>query len=292
MTSLLLPRLRRHFPVAAALAYAVLALPAIQAAEKPDLGEPKAKPVSWNNPDHAPTHPQGIRHGSLRSSAMGLEIGHNVYLPPGYEHGDRRYPVIYFLHGWGGDENSDAAAFADAAVQITEKLQLPPAILVFPNGGRSWYRDYNPERGLIETHLIQELVPYIDRTYRTLADREHRSIVGFSMGGGGAVRLATKYPGLFSAAGAWGGAFAFRDPNPIPNDLTSEHFARVAGRVRVLLSVGTADSQLLTHPAFFKILADAKFPCEIEVLEGVPHDPGAYYRVSGERMLRFLTTGW
>jgi endo-1,4-beta-xylanase len=265
-----------------------LATPLARAAD-PNLGEPKAKPIVWNNPDQAP---KGLVHGALLSAGMKVEIGHNVYLPPGYEHGDTRYPVIYFLHGWGGDENSDAAAFSGWVAKLTKELSLPPAIVVFPNGGRSWYRDYSVERGLIETHIVHELVPYIDRTYRTLADREHRVLVGFSMGGGGAVRLAVKYPGLFSAAGAWGGAFAYRDPNPIPADLTPEHFARVAGRVRLLMFVGTEDSQLLTYPALIKILTEAKFPFAYEVLAGVRHDPGAYYEHSGEKMLLFLTTGF
>lgn len=262
-----------------------LAAPVARAAAQ-DLGEPKARPVVWNNPGHAP---KGLVHGSVRSAGMNVEIGHNVYLPPGYDAGTQRYPVIYFLHGWGGDENSDAAAFSSVVAKLTKDLGLPPAIVVFPNGGRSWYRDFSVERGLIETHLVHELVPHIDRTYRTLADRDHRVLVGFSMGGGGAVRLAVKYPELFSAAGSWGGAFAYRDPNPIPDDLTPAAFARVAGRVRLLLFVGTEDSQLLTYPAFIKILTDAKFPFVYEVLAGVPHDPGAYYEHSGEKMLRFLT---
>lgn len=256
---------------------------------KPDLGEPKADAVVWNNPAKAPP---GLVHGSVRSAGMNVDIGHNVYLPPGYEQGERRYPVIYFLHGWGGDENADAAAFAGCVARVTQSLGLPPAICVFPNGGRSWYRDYSVERGLIETHLTRELIPHIDRTYRTLADREHRVLVGFSMGGGGAVRLAVKYPELFSAAGTWGGAFSFREPNPIPEELKPASLEKVAGRVRLFLVVGAADSQLQTHPFLIGNLAAAKFPFAFEVLAGVPHDPGAYYEKSGEQMLRFLTASF
>jgi endo-1,4-beta-xylanase len=272
----------------ASVALSCLAFSASHAADV-NLGEPKAKPVSWNNAD---TAPKGLIHDTVRSAGMNLEIGHNVYLPPGYEQGDTRYPVIYFLHGWGGNENSDAGTFDGWLAKLTREHNLPRAICVFPNGGRSWYQDYSVERGLIETHLTRELIPYIDRTYRTLADREHRVLVGFSMGGGGAVRLAVKYPELFSAAGAWGGAFSFRDPNPIPDELKPAGLAKVAGRVRLYLTVGTEDSQLLTHPAMIQNLADAKFPFTYEVLAGVPHDPSEYYKYSGEQMLRFLTAGF
>lgn len=247
--------------------------------------------IVWNNRDRAPA--QGLVHGSFNSQSMGVEVGYNVFLPLGYAESERRYPVIYFLHGAGGDENSDAAAFAGVVARLIKENKIPPAICVFPNGGpRSGYRDNLAGKTMVETAIVKELLPLIDQIYRTQPVRASRVIVGFSMGGAGAVRFALKYPELFSAAGAWAGAFMYprRDDGTLPPDFTAPSIAPVAGRVRIFLVVGTKDSTLDSHPAFLASLTEARFPFQFELLDGVEHDPGAYYDHSGEKMLRFLTT--
>src|SRR4051812_1614914 len=138
---------------------------------------------------------------------MDRDIGYSLYLPPEYAKSEARYPVIYFLHGAGGNENSDAGGFSGAVDRAIRARVMPPAICVFPNGGLSGYRDRPGTRVLVETFIITELLPEIDARYRTRASRSGRALAGFSMGGGGAVRLAMKYPELFCAAGSWGGAF-------------------------------------------------------------------------------------
>jgi hypothetical protein len=72
--------------------------------------EPR-KETKWNNPG-GPKLP-GVEHGSFRSVSMEVEVGYNVALPAGYAQDDKRYPVVYFLHGSGGNENSDVAGSPD-----------------------------------------------------------------------------------------------------------------------------------------------------------------------------------
>ncbi len=261
-------------------------------------GESSHPPIVWNNP--APTPPAGpnLQHRSFHSPSIGTEVGYNVYLPPHYNdpaQRDTRYPVLYFLHGATGNENSDAAGVAHLVARLIRENKVPPVIVVFPNGGpRSGYRDHPDSNQKVETMIIQELLPRIDRELRTQPTREARTIFGFSMGGAGAVRFALTYPNLFSAAGAWAGAFRYRThpDNTLPPIYSVDALQPLASRVRLLLVVGTEDSTLPAHSPVLHNLVAAKFPFAFELLAHVAHDPGAYYQHSGKKMLRFLTAAF
>src|SRR5262249_42120585 len=142
----------------------------------------------WNNPD-GPKIP-GLEHGVFYSPAMDTDVGYNVYLPPDYGASGKRYPVIYFLHGAGGNENSDAGGFSALVQKQAEAKKIPPVICVFPNGGMSGYADNPAAKVMGETLVVRELLPLIDGKYRTRVTRDSRAVGGFSMGGGGAIRLA------------------------------------------------------------------------------------------------------
>jgi endo-1,4-beta-xylanase len=247
--------------------------------------------VVWNNPD-GPAAP-GVEHHSFMSPSMDVEVGYNVYLPDGYEEGDARYPVIYFLHGAGGNENSDAGGFSERVQRLEEAGDIPPAICVFPNGGMTWYQDRPDEKIMGETLIVRELVPLIDQNYRTLADREGRVISGFSMGGGGAVRLALKYPDVFSAAGSWAAALNPRGGGPgLAPELETDHLHDIAGRVRLLMIVGDQDGTFEGHQPVIHNMEAAAFPFRYEVLEGVAHNLGRYHQETGDAMVRFLAEGF
>jgi enterochelin esterase-like enzyme len=139
----------------------------------------------------------------LRSELLGRDWAYSVYLPPGYEESERRYPVFYLLHGLDGDHTNwvrlgHAAETADALISSGEMV---PAILVFPDGSDSYWIDSDPATGFgaVETAFVTELLPHVDATYRTLATRNARMIGGLSMGGYGAIRFAFEYPELFGA---------------------------------------------------------------------------------------------
>lgn len=132
-----------------------------------------------------------------------------VYLPPGYdENPGQRYPVLYLLHGyiatdkvWTGSEylSVNIKRIADSLI---EQETMKPMILVMPNARNkyngAWYTN-SPVTGNWEDFITQELVQYIDNTYRTLSQSASRGIAGHSLGGAEAMRLAMKFPDLYSA---------------------------------------------------------------------------------------------
>ena len=130
-------------------------------------------------------------------------------------------------------------------------------------------------------------MPLIDKSFRSLAARESRVLWGFSMGGGGAVRLAFKHPDLFSAAGSWAGALAPRRGG-FPAELETEKIRALDGKVRLLLIVGDKDLTYEGHQPVVKNLEAAKYPFQYKVLKDVPHNLGLYYQLTGEEMVRFL----
>jgi enterochelin esterase-like enzyme len=127
------------------------------------------------------------------------DLSYNLYLPAGYEaDGTTRYPVLYLLHGSGGDAESWDDFWPILDRMIAEGT-IPPVIGVAPITGNSYWVD-SATFGAAETAVIDDLIPHIDETLPTIAGREGRALVGFSMGGFGAVRYALAYPDIFAAA--------------------------------------------------------------------------------------------
>lgn len=246
------------------------------------------KEVSWNNPSKP--IPDYLEHETLKSNAMDREIGYTIYAPPGYETSKLRYPTIYFLHGYGGDETSDGAAFAQIVDTLIRKGEIPPVLCIFPNGGKSGYRDH-PDTGInVETMIIKELIPHVDSTYRTIPERNSRLIAGYSMGGAGAIRLSIKYSELFSATASWAGAVNFpRRSNSISPDLRADKLQALENKPRLLLIVGTADDVTYAdHPLFLRELHKAAYPFTYVTLDGVKHNLGTYYELSGIPLVKHL----
>jgi endo-1,4-beta-xylanase len=127
---------------------------------------------------------------------------YRVYLPPDYASNPRkRYPVIYFLHGRSVDSKRPITAFyvsrADAAIRSGA---MPPAIIVLAQGlNTGWYLDAQDGQHPMASIIVKDLIPHIDATYRTIANRANRAIEGHSMGGYGALHIGFKYPDLFAA---------------------------------------------------------------------------------------------
>jgi len=126
-----------------------------------------------------------------------------VVLPAAYrDEPDSRFPVLYLLHGAQGDHWSWAKA-----TNLVREVARRRLIVVCPNGRpNGWYVDSPRVRGSnVESHIIGELIPYVDSHYRTIPRREGRAIAGYSMGGHGALVLASRHPESFTSASSLSG---------------------------------------------------------------------------------------
>ena len=176
-----------------------------------------------------PSNGQGnIEHCTLESSTLkspNNTVGFNVYTPPGYSESSDTYPVIYLLHGLNGQEYNYFSYFSNSTFFNNGSGSLPgfidnglaeDAIIVFVNGGaQSFYNDwsdsttYGPSSDFpiqSESVIMNEVIPFIDNTFRTVPNRNGRAIEGFSMGGRGAVKLAFNHPDQFCSAISYAGA--------------------------------------------------------------------------------------
>lgn len=148
------------------------------------------------------------------SSSMGKEIPNIIILPESYSHQpDTKYPVVYLLHGHGGNFSTWARQVRPDLDRLASFLDL---IIVCPDGANGWYWDspVNPSYRF-ETYVSKELIAYIDQHYRTVAARQGRAITGFSMGGHGGLWLGFRHPDIYSACGSMSGGVDIR---PFPNN--------------------------------------------------------------------------
>jgi S-formylglutathione hydrolase FrmB len=238
-----------------------------------------------------------VSHRTFFSQALNREVGYCIYLPPGYEaETTRRYPVIYNLHGAGGNELhsfTDVKALHDGIVAG----RWAPMILALPNGGAAtFYKDSADGKLPAETLIIREFIPHVDATYRTVAARAGRAIEGFSMGGRGATRLAVKYPELFCSLHNQAGnvphladLFDPQKPNQYPNNylgtdrsrylendvylLLKKNGAAIKAGLRIAVTCGTRDDGHLTTVRDFHaaLLAGGIDHTYLEV-EGLAHE--------------------
>jgi len=165
---------------------------------------------------------QDVPHGEIRtvlykSRSNGTTRELTVYVPPGYEDArNRRYPVLYLLHGFANDHQSwhRYGRANDILDNLLAQKKIQPFLVVMPlgYGGASINGDgtgippkgagqFGGDAALYERDLIEDIIPMIDSRYRTNADRKHRAIVGFSMGGGQAGRFGLRHLETFSRVG-------------------------------------------------------------------------------------------
>lgn len=141
---------------------------------------------------------------TMHSDILGQTIRYSIYLPADYTTAtDKRYGVVYLLHGYGDNHGSWNDQWLHITTLIDSKEaagEISPMIYVMPQGFNSYYVNrYDGSFDYMDM-FAEELVPYIDRTYRTRADRSSRAVAGYSMGGFGAMILPSKHAELFSVS--------------------------------------------------------------------------------------------
>lgn len=154
-----------------------------------------------------------IKHVTYHSETTGLDRGANILLPADYSE-EKKYPVLYFQHGIFGDENSLIYDNNNKIVEILGNLaaedKAMEMIVVFPNmyaaSDPNQKPDFNSEAVLpydnFINDLVNDLIPYIEANYSVMTDREHRAILGFSMGGRETLFIGLSRPDLFGYIGA------------------------------------------------------------------------------------------
>jgi endo-1,4-beta-xylanase len=246
-----------------------------------------------------PAKPQPLLvHKIFHSKSMDTEVGYNLYLPPAYEADkDKRYPVLYWLHGMNQSESTDQypIRYLDDGIKAGT---IKPMIVVYASGGqRTYYTDNAAERSLPETAIIKELIPLIDTTYRTNPTRDQRAIAGMSMGGFGALKFAFKYPQLFSSVTAF--APGIRDPESFAKDrpdillrmfgndpkayeanhpatLLKQNLSDIQSKLPISLYVGTKDYLLAGSQSLHAMMTDLKVEHTYKEFDGLTHNLTQY----------------
>lgn len=141
---------------------------------------------------------------SMNSKILKMDRKFAIYLPADYETSGRSYPVLYLLHGSGDDQTGwvqfgEVKSIADKAIQEGKCTAM---IIVMPDGDTGQRGYFNSPKGdwNYEDFFFQELMPYVEKTYRVKTDKRYRAISGLSMGGGGTFMYALHHPELFSSA--------------------------------------------------------------------------------------------
>lgn len=139
----------------------------------------------------------------LASRLMGREMPYRVILPAQYsKESETRFPVLYLLHGLTGNANNWVTRTRLPSIAREYRV-----IIVTPEGGDGWYTDsVSNDKEKWESYIVQELIPEVDKKFRTHTDRNQRAIAGLSMGGFGALKFGLKYPDKFVLAGSFSGA--------------------------------------------------------------------------------------
>jgi len=156
-----------------------------------------------------------IPHGQVRSiyywsDINGLERHINVYVPAEYEQNpEKKYPVLYLVHGWGEDENgwSNQGHMAHIMDGLIASGKAVPMIVVMPSGDIKTNPDVRQASGDVTEIFAKNLVPYIDKTFRTFTDKEHRAMAGLSRGGFQTCMTVFNNMEMFAWMGTFSGFF-------------------------------------------------------------------------------------
>ncbi len=243
-----------------------------------------------NDSSEFPPPPEGydsyrpdIAHGTVTtatyySTTVGVDRHTLVYTPPGYSE-DKKYNVLFLLHGIGGDErewynNGKPHIILD---NLYADQKLEPMIVFFPNG-RAMENDdaggdiFDPEKikafETFEFDLLNDLIPFVDSNYPVLTGRENRAIAGLSMGGGQALNFGLAHLDTFAYVGAFSAA-----PNTNPPEQLVPNPAAIADSILQLwISCGIDDDLLFISQQTHDYLEQHDVPHIYNLVEGAGHD--------------------
>jgi len=234
-----------------------------------------------------------VPHGSMTrcwypSQAVGRERRMVVYTPPGYERSKNRYPVLYLMHGYSGDEEDwpNEGRIAQIMDNLIAQGKAKPMIVVMPNNkldqdaapGNDRYgwlmppmRNFPRNGDGTYEQYYPEIVKYIDEVYRTIPEKSGRAIAGFSMGAFHAGHISKAYPDMFDYVGLMSGCIVKDDQDkaPIYNDFDGKLARQFAKPPRLYwIGMGGADSGLEGARKFHEHLGSLGYKSEFQVVPG------------------------
>jgi enterochelin esterase-like enzyme len=268
--------------ILALVAWAVLTCPIVPTLAQPDDGKKKDAAEKFPTPPKGfDTRRDDIDRGKLEtleydSTTVGANRKVRVYTPPGYTK-DKSYPVLYLLHGIGGDENEWPRGGSPDVIldNLYADKKAVPMIVVMPNGRASkelTARDPIPKQApafaAFENELLTDLIPFVEKTYSVKTDRESRAVAGLSMGGGQALNFGLGNLDTF----AWVGGFSSAPNTKPPTNLIKDH-AEAAKKLRLLyIACGDKDGLFRISQGVHAMLNEKKVPHVYRVIPDGQHD--------------------
>lgn len=260
--------------------FAIAATTCLVISVGPALAQPadEAFPVP---PEGFDVRRDGIEHGKLEtveydSTTVGIPRKARVYTPPGYSR-DKKYPVLYLLHGIGGDENEWSRHGAPDVIldNLSADKKIVPMIVVMPNGraakdvsARDPIPKQSPAFAAFEKDLLVDLIPFIEKTFSVQSNRESRALAGLSMGGGQSLNFGLNNLDTF----AWVGGFSSAPNTKPPADLIKDPAAATRQLRLLYVACGDQDSLFRTSQGVHKMLDEKMVPHRYNVIAGGRHD--------------------
>jgi|688.fasta_scaffold405651_2 enterochelin esterase-like enzyme len=257
----------------------------------------------------------------IQSKVLGKDVRYSIYLPSDYETSQRKYPVLYLLHGYSDDETGwtqfgEVQKIANESISKGEATQM---IIVMPDAGVSWYINDAAGKVKYEDFFINEFIPFIDSIYKTRNKKQYRAVAGLSMGGYGSFIYAMKHPDLFSAAAPLSAAIhSDYEITEMPDNLKNYKFIELFGidlavknrltetwnknsvlklaanvaveklnQVHYYIDCGDDDRLVKANMELHSIFLDRKVKHEFRVRDGAHNWP--YWRSALPEVLKFIS---
>jgi enterochelin esterase-like enzyme len=241
--------------------------------------KPDDKPAFPNPPEGFDKPREEIERGKLErvdydSKTVGVKRWMQVYTPPGYSR-DKKYPVLYLLHGIGGNEREEWAKGGIAHVILDNLIadkKIEPIILVLPNGnattnaggaaapsgggGRRGFGDLTGWGKPFESDLIKDIIPFIEANYSVKPDRENRALAGLSMGGGQSLNIGLANLDAF----AWVGGFSSAPNTNPPEQLVPDSDKTMKQLKLLYISCGNKDGLIRISQGVHAYLKEKNVP--------------------------------
>jgi enterochelin esterase-like enzyme len=242
------------------------------------------KPAITDEPDCLILGGQ-VKAAHIPSINMKNDFSFHVYLPPCYEEDTaQRYPVLYLIHGQSFNDDQWVRLGAPLAADKLIGDGMPPFIIVMPFDK---YHYRQPAADPFDEAVIDELIPYIDSTYRTIPERASRAVGGLSRGGGWALHFALNHPELFGAFGGHSLAILDEDGRRLSRLLDA---IPVENMPRILMDIGKSDGLRASVEKFEAQLTERGIPHEWYVYPGYHNEE--YWTKHVEEYIKWYASGW